>query len=87
MYRGIIITMTFVFSTIVWCDEKMFDTHAPKPTDLSLPFDCKSIDDELSKISNFSKNKSATKIQLGANKKRATKLKAKRIKLKCGSPG
>jgi hypothetical protein len=84
MYQGIILILVFAFSTIAWCDEKMFDTHAPKPVDLSVPLDCKPIDDELSKISNFSKNKSATKIQLDANKKRATKLKAKRAQLKCG---
>ncbi len=87
MYRGIVLILVFAFSTIAWCDEKMFDTHAPKPVDLSLPLDCKALDDELSKISNHAKNKSATKIKLEANMKRATKLKAKRTKLKCGSPG
>jgi hypothetical protein len=51
--------------------------------DLSLPLDCKSVDDELARINKFSHNPKATKTQLNANANRASKLEAKRKKLQC----
>jgi len=51
--------------------------------DLSLPLDCKSLDDELARIRKFAANPKATKAQLAANAKRAEKLEAKRKKLQC----
>jgi hypothetical protein len=51
--------------------------------DLSLPLDCKSVDDELARINRFSHNPKATKAQLAANAKRADKLETKRKKLQC----
>jgi len=51
--------------------------------DLSLPLDCKTVDDELARIRKFAVSPKATKTQLAANAKRAERLEAKRKKLQC----
>ena len=53
------------------------------PKDLSMPEDCKVIDDELALIKKFSKNPNATPKQLEANAARADKLEGKRKDAQC----
>jgi len=59
------------------------DITPPIPKDLSMPADCKVIDDELALIDKFSHNPKATPTQLAANAARADKLKANRQSLQC----
>jgi len=59
------------------------DITPPIPKDLSMPADCKVIDDELARIEKFSHNPKATKTQLDANAARADKLTSNRKDLSC----
>jgi len=87
--RGAFLTAALALSAITYSDDdvhKMPNMPSMGPVtipDLSLPLDCKSVDDELARINKFSHNPKATKSQLEANAKRADKLEAKHKKLQC----